>query len=192
MTAVGQTSTIPAPHNITDNDPSGFSQTGSGSNSGAGSGNWQGENANPNARSRRYAWQRTTDEAYYGDSRDDQEREKRKEGGDGGGASVGGRSVSGRGSVSGRAAAGADQGDVPGMVVDDSESGEYEGDLADVEMEGEVEGEDTRKYCYCNRVSFGEMIACDGANCDLEWVSGRDSILPLDFFMSLTRIIYFL
>ncbi|KAH6918824.1 hypothetical protein BKA70DRAFT_1087832 [Coprinopsis sp. MPI-PUGE-AT-0042] len=24
-------------------------------------------------------------------------------------------------------------------------------------------------YCYCNRVSFGEMIACDGPQCSLEW-----------------------
>ncbi|TFK25011.1 hypothetical protein FA15DRAFT_668879 [Coprinopsis marcescibilis] len=28
-------------------------------------------------------------------------------------------------------------------------------------------GEDL--YCYCNRVSFGEMIACDGPHCGLEW-----------------------
>ncbi|KAF9557708.1 hypothetical protein CPC08DRAFT_710206 [Agrocybe pediades] len=24
-------------------------------------------------------------------------------------------------------------------------------------------------YCYCNRVSFGEMIACDGESCEREW-----------------------
>ncbi|EAU88434.1 hypothetical protein CC1G_05200 [Coprinopsis cinerea okayama7 len=24
-------------------------------------------------------------------------------------------------------------------------------------------------YCYCNRASFGEMIACDGPQCGLEW-----------------------
>jgi len=24
-------------------------------------------------------------------------------------------------------------------------------------------------YCYCNRVSFGEMIACDGPSCQREW-----------------------
>ncbi|KAL4210869.1 hypothetical protein AB4K20DRAFT_1561980 [Rhizopus microsporus] len=25
------------------------------------------------------------------------------------------------------------------------------------------------KYCYCNQVSFGDMIACDGENCEKEW-----------------------
>ena len=24
-------------------------------------------------------------------------------------------------------------------------------------------------YCFCNRVSFGEMIACDNADCHIEW-----------------------
>ncbi|KAK9767058.1 hypothetical protein K7432_018646 [Basidiobolus ranarum] len=24
-------------------------------------------------------------------------------------------------------------------------------------------------YCYCNQISFGEMIACDNDNCELEW-----------------------
>jgi len=24
-------------------------------------------------------------------------------------------------------------------------------------------------YCYCNRVSFGEMIACDYSDCEREW-----------------------
>jgi len=24
-------------------------------------------------------------------------------------------------------------------------------------------------YCFCNRVSFGEMIGCDNQNCQIEW-----------------------
>ena len=24
-------------------------------------------------------------------------------------------------------------------------------------------------YCYCNRVSFGEMIACENEDCAIEW-----------------------
>lgn len=24
-------------------------------------------------------------------------------------------------------------------------------------------------YCYCQQVSFGEMVACDNADCDIEW-----------------------
>ncbi|KAJ7204428.1 hypothetical protein GGX14DRAFT_460373 [Mycena pura] len=31
------------------------------------------------------------------------------------------------------------------------------------------EGDDTKPYCYCQRVSFGEMIACDNATCQWEW-----------------------
>jgi hypothetical protein len=25
------------------------------------------------------------------------------------------------------------------------------------------------RYCYCQRVSFGEMVACDNEECDIEW-----------------------
>lgn len=34
--------------------------------------------------------------------------------------------------------------------------------------EGEVE--DERKYCFCDRVSYGEMIGCDDPQCEREWV----------------------
>lgn len=27
------------------------------------------------------------------------------------------------------------------------------------------------RYCYCNQVSFGDMVACDNDDCPLEWVS---------------------
>ncbi|KAF9654098.1 hypothetical protein BDM02DRAFT_3152571 [Thelephora ganbajun] len=33
--------------------------------------------------------------------------------------------------------------------------------------EGEVD--DERKYCFCDRVSYGEMIGCDDPNCEREW-----------------------
>ncbi|KAH6991847.1 hypothetical protein EDB82DRAFT_429269 [Fusarium venenatum] len=29
--------------------------------------------------------------------------------------------------------------------------------------------EDEPKYCYCNEVSYGEMIACDADECPREW-----------------------
>lgn len=32
-----------------------------------------------------------------------------------------------------------------------------------------IDGDDT-KYCYCHRVSFGEMIGCDDENCSFQWV----------------------
>lgn len=50
---------------------------------------------------------------------------------------------------------------------------DLDGEL-DVGEEGD-EGDKTI-YCFCQRVSFGEMIGCDGGECEREWVS-RDSKL---------------
>lgn len=33
----------------------------------------------------------------------------------------------------------------------------------------EVDDPDEPTYCYCNRVSFGEMVGCDGGECKREW-----------------------
>lgn len=30
-------------------------------------------------------------------------------------------------------------------------------------------GDDEPTYCYCNQVSYGEMVACDGEDCEREW-----------------------
>ena len=37
---------------------------------------------------------------------------------------------------------------------------------------GDADGDndDNRTYCYCDGVSYGEMIACDDENCEREWV----------------------
>jgi hypothetical protein len=35
--------------------------------------------------------------------------------------------------------------------------------------DAEVEDPDEATFCYCNRVSFGEMIACDAEGCEKEW-----------------------
>lgn len=35
---------------------------------------------------------------------------------------------------------------------------------------GEGNDGDDKTYCYCERVSFGEMIGCDDENCRREWV----------------------
>lgn len=35
-------------------------------------------------------------------------------------------------------------------------------------MEGEM---DTKVYCTCRNVSYGEMIGCDDDDCEIEWVS---------------------
>ncbi|KAG8901259.1 hypothetical protein FRB99_005449 [Tulasnella sp. 403] len=34
---------------------------------------------------------------------------------------------------------------------------------------GDAADGDERTYCYCDRVSFGEMIGCDDENCNREW-----------------------
>lgn len=37
---------------------------------------------------------------------------------------------------------------------------------------GDAEGDgDDKTYCFCDGVSYGEMIACDEGNCEREWVS---------------------
>ncbi|KAL0066630.1 hypothetical protein AAF712_006434 [Marasmius tenuissimus] len=37
--------------------------------------------------------------------------------------------------------------------------------------EGDGDGDtDDKTYCFCNRVSFGEMIGCDNKDCEIEWV----------------------
>ena len=37
-------------------------------------------------------------------------------------------------------------------------------------VDGEADGDDGKTYCFCERGSFGEMIACDDSNCEREWV----------------------
>lgn len=39
----------------------------------------------------------------------------------------------------------------------------------DEELEGEDEADDKKKYCLCQNVSFGDMVACDNDNCPYEW-----------------------
>lgn len=55
----------------------------------------------------------------------------------------------------------------------DSESilSEMDADGMDVDAEGGEEGEegDDQKYCTCQRVSWGDMVACDNEDCPYEW-----------------------
>jgi inhibitor of growth protein 3 len=62
----------------------------------------------------------------------------------------------------------------PSTTADD-ESLASEAGTEDEEMGGmggaeheEDESDDT-KYCFCQRVSFGDMVACDNENCQLQW-----------------------
>ncbi|KAI0756380.1 hypothetical protein C8Q80DRAFT_1128260 [Daedaleopsis nitida] len=38
-----------------------------------------------------------------------------------------------------------------------------------VSVEPEPDAEDNRVYCKCNTISYGEMIGCDGEDCEKEW-----------------------
>lgn len=49
----------------------------------------------------------------------------------------------------------------------------------------EAEGDDERKYCFCDRVSYGEMIGCDDPNCEREWVRGLSNLLPTPLMLTI-------
>lgn len=46
-------------------------------------------------------------------------------------------------------------------IIPSDEESLHEGD--DEDEEGEP------RYCYCNEISFGEMVACDNDACPREW-----------------------
>ncbi|KAL4081491.1 hypothetical protein V8B97DRAFT_1862996 [Scleroderma yunnanense] len=46
--------------------------------------------------------------------------------------------------------------------VEDAEGEEVDGDEGD-------DGEDKELYCFCQKLSYGEMIACDNAGCPYQW-----------------------
>jgi hypothetical protein len=68
----------------------------------------------------------------------------------------------------------ADNDIVPDGASDLGDEAEIEeADLDDADMEGVEEEEEEEgnepKYCYCNDVSYGEMVACDNESCEREW-----------------------
>jgi hypothetical protein len=59
---------------------------------------------------------------------------------------------------------------VPEERSDAAEEIEIEdADLEDADAEGVDEEGTEPKYCYCNDVSYGEMVACDNESCPREW-----------------------
>ncbi|KAG6851398.1 hypothetical protein H0H93_005796 [Arthromyces matolae] len=44
------------------------------------------------------------------------------------------------------------------------------GDAAVDAGDGDGDGDD-RRYCFCNGISYGEMIACDDSSCEREWMA---------------------
>lgn len=62
----------------------------------------------------------------------------------------------------------------PSTTADDesvaSEAGTEDEDMAGAgNGEGEEDESDDTKYCFCQRVSFGDMVACDNDNCQYQW-----------------------
>lgn len=58
-----------------------------------------------------------------------------------------------------------------------SEQGQHDGPSIQVGPGAVVEADgdepvdpDEKTYCYCDTVSYGEMIGCDDENCPREWV----------------------
>lgn len=45
---------------------------------------------------------------------------------------------------------------------------DQENDYPEAEVESEEDGDEPR-YCYCNEVSYGNMVACDNDDCPREW-----------------------
>lgn len=58
------------------------------------------------------------------------------------------------------------QGSLPPVVMPVARSGPN--DTAGVKRKHSVPGSEPT-YCYCERASFGEMVGCDGPNCEREW-----------------------
>jgi hypothetical protein len=61
--------------------------------------------------------------------------------------------------------------DVSDIEIEEAEA-EADADAEEDEGDGEAEGEEESnepKYCYCNDVSYGEMVACDNESCAREW-----------------------
>jgi inhibitor of growth protein 3 len=46
--------------------------------------------------------------------------------------------------------------------------GDGDEEMADVDEDG-AEGDDGKVYCICQKVSFGDMVACDNDKCPYEW-----------------------
>lgn len=45
--------------------------------------------------------------------------------------------------------------------------------------DGDAENDDGKTYCFCENVSYGEMIGCDGPTCTREWVCSSSHISAL-------------
>ena len=53
---------------------------------------------------------------------------------------------------------------------DADEDAEGEEDIEEEAMEESGDADDQALYCICQKMSYGEMIACDDEECEREWV----------------------
>lgn len=51
----------------------------------------------------------------------------------------------------------------------EEDNGSFQHGEEDDGMDVDDEGTDDTKYCYCQKVSYGDMVACDNANCKGQW-----------------------
>ena len=69
---------------------------------------------------------------------------------------------------------------------DADEDAEGEEDVEDDGMEDNGDADDQALYCFCQKMSYGEMIACDYPDCPYQWVR----VLRLSPFSLLTNTLY--
>jgi hypothetical protein len=55
-----------------------------------------------------------------------------------------------------------------GQDYEDAEG--EEGEQDEDQYTAEAMDPDEKTYCYCEQVSFGQMVGCDGDTCEREWV----------------------
>ena len=49
-----------------------------------------------------------------------------------------------------------------------AQSAAHEEEVSSIQGDDDEDGDEPR-YCYCNEVSYGEMVGCDGDECQKEW-----------------------
>jgi inhibitor of growth protein 3 len=55
------------------------------------------------------------------------------------------------------------------VASEDGSEGENDRDHDMDSADADDDGADNTKYCYCQRVSYGDMVACDNADCKNQW-----------------------
>lgn len=68
------------------------------------------------------------------------------------------------------------------QAAEEGEGEEGEGEEGD-------DGDDKELYCFCQKLSYGEMIACDNPDCPYQWVSSSDDgYVPFLITLRMTNV----